>query len=153
MLKQSWFNFKRTTKRSSKFDIWHLNKIKGEDYVYEAPDGSFIRKFQDVRYGGLAHCMLAPKHTSRAKKHKTVDEIWYCIQGRGEMWRKQGKRHQIVTVRIGSSVTIPVGTHFQFRNTGKKQLVFIIATMPPWPGSADAVCVDGPWKPTLKHSS
>ena len=112
---------------------------------YLAPDGSEIRKFPDVRGGGLAHCTLPPRSTSFAVTHKTVDEIWYFIEGQGEVWRKLGKQEQIVTVQPGSCVTIPLGTHFQFRNTSRVPLRFVIATMPPWPGPQEAMQVQGRW--------
>ncbi len=130
--------------KKQEFTTKQLSEIHGED-EYRAPDLSYIRKFQDVRYGGLCHCTLPPKATSKAKVHKTVDEIWYCIQGQGEVWRKLSEREETVTVRPDVCLTIPVGTHFQFRNTGREPLIFIIATMPPWPGSSEAVNVDDHW--------
>jgi mannose-6-phosphate isomerase-like protein (cupin superfamily) len=61
------------------------------------------------------------------------------------VWRKQAGREQVVDVRSGLCLTIPVGTHFQFRNTGREPLVFVIATMPPWPGEQEAVRVQDHW--------
>jgi hypothetical protein len=50
----------------------------------------------------------------------------------------------VVKVGPGISLTIPVGTHFQFRNTGSEPFRFIIATMPPWwPGVNEAFFVEG----------
>lgn len=34
--------------------------------------------------------MLPPGKTSSAVKHKSVEEIWYIIQGHGQLWRKSG---------------------------------------------------------------
>jgi mannose-6-phosphate isomerase-like protein (cupin superfamily) len=51
-----------------------------------------------------------------------------------------------VKVNAGVSLTIPVGTHFQFRNTGAVPLRFVIATMPQWPGSDEAVRVEDHWR-------
>jgi mannose-6-phosphate isomerase-like protein (cupin superfamily) len=101
---------------------------------YLAPDGSEIRKLPDVKGGGLCHCTLPPYSTSQAVTHKTVYEIWYVIEGHGKVWRKFGEQDQTVDVHPGLSLTIPVDTRFQFRNTGSDPLCFIIATMPPWPG-------------------
>ena len=52
------------------------------------------------------------------------------------MWRKQQDREEIVAVEAGVSLTIPEGTRFQFRSFGDALLaqVFIVLTMPPWPG-------------------
>ena len=111
-----------------------------------APDKSEIRLLPNMKGGGLAHCTLPPHSISLAVKHKTVEEIWYFIQGHGQVWRKQGDREEIVDVGPGICLTIPPGTHFQFRNTEKEPLCFIIATMPPWPGKQEAVRVQDHWK-------
>jgi len=112
---------------------------------YKAPDGSEIRLLPDLCGGGLSHCTLPPKAISQAVRHKTVEEIWYFIDGRGEVWRKLRDQEETVEVNAGASLTIPVGTHFQFRNTGDVPLRFMIATMPRWPGSDEAVRVEDHW--------
>ena len=111
-----------------------------------APDGSAVRVLLGLERGGLAHFQLAPGQTSRAVAHKTVDEIWYFVQGRGEMWLKAGEREEIVVVDSGLCVTIPVGTHFQFRALGMEPLAAVGVTMPPWPGASEASHVEGPWR-------
>jgi mannose-6-phosphate isomerase-like protein (cupin superfamily) len=47
------------------------------------------------------------------------------------------------------SLTIPIGTHFQFRSIGDEPLAAIGVTMPPWPGEGEAVVVTGPRQPTV----
>jgi mannose-6-phosphate isomerase-like protein (cupin superfamily) len=49
-------------------------------------------------------------------------------------------------VHPGICVTIPLHTHFQFRNTGTEPLCFIIATMPTWPGPQEATNVPNHWE-------
>jgi mannose-6-phosphate isomerase-like protein (cupin superfamily) len=116
------------------------------NYDYLAPDKSEIRLLPTIKdRGGLCHCTLPPGQISTAVTHKTVDEIWYFLQGQGEVWRKQGDREECVAVTPGLCLTIPLGTHFQFRNTGNENLCFVITTMPPWPGAAEAVEVEGKW--------
>lgn len=118
------------------------------DYI--APDGSEIRLLPNVKGGGLCHCTLSPERTSLAVVHKNVEEIWYFIQGVGQVWRKQGQMEEEMTVRPGISLTIPVGVHFQFQNKGKEPLCFIIATMPPWPGPDEAIPVPNHWPTDLQ---
>jgi mannose-6-phosphate isomerase-like protein (cupin superfamily) len=65
------------------------------------------------------------------------------------MWRKLGDDEQIVELAPGVSLTIPIGTCFQFRCDGDEALDVIGATMPPWPGEGEAFFVDGTWYPTL----
>src|SRR5215471_18546563 len=54
-----------------------------------APDGSDVRILLGLTAGGMAHFELAPVKTSKAVTHRTVEEIWFFISGRGQMWRKQ----------------------------------------------------------------
>ena len=111
-----------------------------------APDGSDVRVLARTERGSMAHFELAPGRVSDAIRHRTVDEIWFVLSGRGEIWRKQGNREDIVALEPGVSVTIPVGTHFQFRASGDTALEAIGVTMPPWPGDTEAVPVPGKWK-------
>jgi mannose-6-phosphate isomerase-like protein (cupin superfamily) len=113
-----------------------------------APDGSDVRVLARTGRGGMAHFELAPGRASDAIRHRTVDEIWFVLSGRGEIWRKQRDREEISALEPGISLTIPVGTHFQFRAVGDKALEAVGVTMPPWPGDTEAVPVPGKWKST-----
>ena len=114
-----------------------------------APDGTDVRTLLQVSGGSFAHFELGPGKISNAVTHRTVEEIWYFQGGRGEMWRKQGDREEIVPVEAGVCVTIPLGTRFQFRSYGYEPLVVVVVTLPPWPGGDEAYQVDGKWKPTV----
>jgi mannose-6-phosphate isomerase-like protein (cupin superfamily) len=128
----------------TKFQTKHLPKER--DVV--APDGSDVRILLGLEGGGMAHFELGPGKTSRAVTHKTVEEIWFFISGRGEMWREQSGDSQVVDVYPGVCLTIPLGTRFQFRCISQGPLAAIGVTMPPWPGEGEAVLVDGPWQTT-----
>jgi mannose-6-phosphate isomerase-like protein (cupin superfamily) len=112
-----------------------------------APDRSDVRILLGLAGGGMAHFELAPGVTSVAVAHRTVEEIWYFLSGQGEMWRKQGEREEIVPVDSGVCITIPLGTHFQFRAFGHEPLAALGVTMPPWPGPDEAYPVNGKWIP------
>ena len=114
-----------------------------------APDGSDVRVLLGLGGGGMAHFELAPGRNSIAVAHKTVEEIWYVLAGRGEMWRKQEEQEEVVPVESGVCLTIPLGTRFQFRSIGSEPLVAVGVTMPPWPGEGEAVLVQGKWEPTV----
>jgi len=113
-----------------------------------APDGSDVRVLLGLAGGGMAHFELAAGKTSKAVTHRTVEEIWYVISGRGEMWRKQGKHEETVALVPGACLTIPLGTHFQFRASATEAVSVVAVTMPPWPGEGEAVAVAGPWQAT-----
>jgi mannose-6-phosphate isomerase-like protein (cupin superfamily) len=115
-----------------------------------APDGSEVRVLLQLSGGGLAHFELAPGQTSIAVAHCTIEEIWFFVKGRGEMWREQGGREEVVPVDPGVCITIPKGTHFQFRSFGYEPLAAIGITMPPWPREGEAYEVKGNWTPTIR---
>jgi mannose-6-phosphate isomerase-like protein (cupin superfamily) len=130
---------------SQRFDTMRL---PGERDVI-APDGSDVRILLRLAGGSMAHFELAPGRTSGAIAHRTVDEIWYVLSGRGQMWRRQedgaGDREQTVDLEPGTCLSIPVGTHFQFRSGGDVPLAAVAVTMPPWPGGDEAHEVPGIW--------
>ncbi|MGH7390405.1 MAG: cupin domain-containing protein [Candidatus Rokuibacteriota bacterium] len=115
-----------------------------------APDGCDVRVLLALPRGGMAHFSLAPGATSAAVTHRTVDEIWFFLSGRGEMWRKQDGREEITRIGPGACVTIPLGTHFQLRALGAAPLTAVAVTMPPWPGPQEAEVVRGQWEPTSR---
>jgi mannose-6-phosphate isomerase-like protein (cupin superfamily) len=108
-----------------------------------APDGSDVRVLLGLGAGGFAHFQLAAGATSRAVRHRTVEEIWYVLAGRGEMWRSQDGLGEVVSIGPGTCLTIPLGTAFQFRSLAGDPLSVVAVTMPPWPGDDEAVLVDG----------
>lgn len=112
---------------------------------YCAPDTSEIRLLPTFDRGGLCHCTLPVGEISKAVSHKTVDEIWYCLSGSGEIWQRGTNGEAVKEFTIGDSFTIPVGNSFQFRNTGSEPLRIIISTMPKWLGADEAVEEKGKW--------
>jgi mannose-6-phosphate isomerase-like protein (cupin superfamily) len=114
-----------------------------------APDGSAVRVLVGVERGGMAHFALAPGEVAVAVRHRTVEELWYFVQGSGEMWRRLDDHEETVDVVPGVAIPLPVGTAFQFRSTSDEPLAAVGVTMPPWPGEGEAVLVEGPWAPTV----
>lgn len=119
-----------------------------DEFDYLAPDGSEIRLLVRGDHGSLTHCTLPPGTTTRAVRHKGVEELWYVLAGAGEVRRGQGENARVVDVSGGTSLDIPPGVPFQFRNTGDEPLELVIATVPPWPGADEAVRVDDHWSPS-----
>lgn len=114
-----------------------------------APDGSEVRALLTLKAGSMAHFSLPPGQTSIAVAHRTVEEIWLFLTGNGEMWLKHQDREDVIPVHKGVCLTIPLGTHFQFRSTGEIPLSAVGMTMPPWPGPEEAFAVAGKWPPTI----
>jgi mannose-6-phosphate isomerase-like protein (cupin superfamily) len=118
-----------------------------DDPNHIAPDGCEVRVLLSVSGGGMAHFQLAGGETANAVVHRTVEEIWFFLTGRGEMWRDGVG---VVEVVPGSCITIPVGTSFQVRSHGDDPLSAIGVTIPQWPGSGEAVPAHGPWTATVE---
>jgi mannose-6-phosphate isomerase-like protein (cupin superfamily) len=123
---------------------WETKSI-GEHPDLLAPDGSEVYLGLECSRGGVSVFVLPAGRTSRAIRHRTIEEVWYFLHGEGEMWRRRGEAEEICRVGPGVFLTIPTGTAFQFRVVGEEPLRFAIATMPPWPGPDEAVPAEGPW--------
>jgi mannose-6-phosphate isomerase-like protein (cupin superfamily) len=125
-------------------------KILGSVIDAMAPDGSEVRILAAARRGSMAHFKLPPHSIARAVAHRTVEELWYFVGGRGRMWRRLGRQEETIAVFPGVSLSIPTGTCFQFRCDGDAPLEAIGVTMPPWPGEDEAYEVTGAWEPTVR---
>ncbi len=114
-----------------------------------APDGSAARVLLGLPGGTMTHFELPAGATSRAVRHRTVEEVWLVLSGSGELWRKRGVREEIVELEPGVCVSLPLGTHFQFRASIDAALTFVAATIPRWPGDEEAELVAGLWRSSI----
>ena len=114
-----------------------------------AANGSEVRILCKLSRGAMAMFTLPAGAVSKAVAHRTVEELWCVIRGRGRIWRKIGDEEDVTDLVAGVSVAIPTGAYFQFRNDGAQPLDIIAATMPPWPGDGEAYPVAGAWDPTV----
>jgi mannose-6-phosphate isomerase-like protein (cupin superfamily) len=114
-----------------------------------APDGTAVRLLAALSGGSFAHFELPAGAISHAVVHRTVEEIWWFVAGRGALWRRSGELEEVVAVGPGVCATIPLGTKFQFRASAEAPLAFVAVTMPPWPGGGEAEVVEGKWRPTV----
>ena len=115
-----------------------------------APDGSDVRILAGTARGSTAHFSLAAGAVTVAVRHRTVEEVWFVLGGSGRMWLAPAAGDALeVELVPGLSLTIPVGTAFQFRSDGPGALEVLGVTMPPWPGPDEAEPLPGPWRPTV----
>ncbi len=124
-------------------------KVLGAKPDAIAPDGTAVRLLTALEGGSFAHFELPAGAVSHAVTHRTVEEIWYVVAGRGVLWRRAGGQEGVEALSPGIAATIPLGTAFQFRAEGDAPFAFVAVTMPPWPGMDEAVAVEGPWTPTV----
>jgi mannose-6-phosphate isomerase-like protein (cupin superfamily) len=115
-----------------------------------APDGSVVRPLGLLPgSASVARFELAAGAVSRAVTHATVAEVWHVVSGAGRLWRRQDGREEVTELVPGLTVTIPLGTHFQFR-ADRVALVVLGVTAPPWPDTPDeAREVAGHWPATV----
>jgi mannose-6-phosphate isomerase-like protein (cupin superfamily) len=121
------------------------SRLLPRDYDVLAPDGSEVRLLAAASRGSMAHFKLKPGEISKAVAHRTVEEVWFIIAGQGRMWRKLAGQEEVTQLRPGTSLTIPVGTAFQFSCDGTSPLEAVAVTMPSWPGPHEAFEVPGKW--------
>ncbi|MGD1016589.1 MAG: cupin [Roseiarcus sp.] len=124
-------------------------KTLGEEADAVAPDGAAVRLLLTLAGGSFAHFELPAGAVSRAVAHRTVEEIWWVLSGRGRIWRRSGDTESVVDAAPGLCLTIPLGTGFQFRAEPQASFAFLAVTMPPWPGGDEAFPVIGPWRATV----
>ena len=115
----------------------------------KSPAGADIRFLMDGETGNMIHGTVPPHQINKATVHATVSEFWYILEGYGEIWRDNGNVSGVTALAPGTSIDIPVGTAFQYRNVSDGDLKFICVAMPPWPGDSEATFVDGKWVPTI----
>jgi mannose-6-phosphate isomerase-like protein (cupin superfamily) len=99
--------------------------------------------------GNMIQSTVPPHQVGKATVLATVNEFWYVLEGHGEVWRDDGQESGITVLVPGTSIDIPTGTAFQYRNVSDVDLKFICISMPPWPGDSEATYVKGKWPPTL----
>jgi mannose-6-phosphate isomerase-like protein (cupin superfamily) len=115
----------------------------------KSPAGADIRFLMDSESGNMIHSTVPPGQVNKATVHETVSEFWYVLEGNGEVWRDDGEESCVTDLVPGTSIDIPVGTAFQYRNVSEVDLKFICIAMPPWPGDSEASYIDGIWEPTI----
>ena len=110
-----------------------------------APDGSEIRLLlgaqEAAARASLCEVYLGPGQVSRPVWHRSVEELWYVLEGSGSVWRHSPDQDPAhvppVEVGPGDSLTVPPQWSFQFA-AGPDGLRFLCFTSPPWPGEDEA---------------
>src|ERR1044071_8340925 len=74
-----------------------------------ALDGSEVRLLCELPRGAMAMFTLPPDAISKAVAHRTIEELWCVIRGRGRIWRKIGDREDVTDLVAGAPVAVPTG--------------------------------------------
>jgi mannose-6-phosphate isomerase-like protein (cupin superfamily) len=99
--------------------------------AFTTKDGSGIRELlahrnSCVRAQSLAEARVAPGQTTQAHYHPRTEEIYYVLQGQGEM--RLGSERRMVGP--GDAIAIPPGVPHQITCTGEVTLLFLCCCAP-----------------------
>jgi mannose-6-phosphate isomerase-like protein (cupin superfamily) len=96
-------------------------------------DGSTIRELFGLPTGGvekqsLAEATLAPGQATRRHYHRGSEEIYFVVDGEGEMELDGGRRR----VGPGDAIAIPAGAWHELRAEGDRPLRILCCCAPPY---------------------
>ncbi len=105
----------------------HRNQVSS----YITKDSSEIRELlhpekNPVKNQSLAEAIVYPQQTTSAHFHKNTEEIYFILEGTGEM--RLGDRH--FTVERNDSVLISPGQVHCIKNIGDSELRFLCCCSP-----------------------
>jgi mannose-6-phosphate isomerase-like protein (cupin superfamily) len=96
-------------------------------------DGSTIRELFGLPTGGVEHqslaeATLAPGQATQRHYHRSSEEIYFVLDGDGEM-ELGGKRRR---VGAGDAIAIPPGAWHELRAQGDRPLRILCCCAPPY---------------------
>jgi mannose-6-phosphate isomerase-like protein (cupin superfamily) len=115
-----------------------------------APDGSEIRFLIDhtsgIQGASMVEVSLQRGQITKPVRHRSVEEIWYILEGKGQVWRCPPDRNpeeiHPCEVQKGEALSIPTLWTFQFRASENHPLRFLCITIPAWPGNEEIINSD-----------
>jgi mannose-6-phosphate isomerase-like protein (cupin superfamily) len=107
--------------------ISHYKNIK----PYITQDDSEIRELmhpavQGNRLQSLAEAIVKPGEITRLHFHKKSEELYFILQGTGEMQLED----KVFRVNMGDTICIPPGTKHCIENTGENDLKILCCCSP-----------------------
>lgn len=108
---------------------------------YATKDSSAIREIVHPQHSpvsnqSLAEATVAPGLVTEAHYHTRSEEIYYILQGRGEV-NIEGETSALTK---GDAVVIAPGARHQIRNSGDEPLVFLCCCAPPYSHEDTTLC-------------
>ena len=94
---------------------------------FTTKDGSTIRELHHTAAQSLAEASLEPDGATERHFHRQSEEIYFMLEGTGEMELDGDRR----TVQPGDAILIPPGAWHQIRSGGTP-LRFLCACSPPY---------------------
>jgi mannose-6-phosphate isomerase-like protein (cupin superfamily) len=108
-------------------DIHHIDRV----VAFKTKDGSEIRELLAHRNScilkqSLAEARLEPGGRTAAHFHRATGEIYYILEGTGQMWIGEESR----SVGPGDAIAIPPGMVHTIQNSGAVTLRFLCCCAP-----------------------
>ena len=109
-----------------------MDVINHSDTIpFTTVDGSTIRELlahrnSGIRNQSLAEARLPPGNSTIPHHHKKTEEIYYILQGRGEMILANEKQDVVP----GDAIAIPPGVPHQIINHTSELLIFLCCCAP-----------------------
>ncbi len=108
---------------------------------FSTKDSSLIREIVHPQHSAsrnqsLAEATVGPGHTTEAHYHTRSEEIYYILQGRGDV----NIEGDTSTLKKGDAVVIAPGARHQIRNSGDEPLVFLCCCAPPYSHEDTTLC-------------
>ena len=124
-------------------DIYNINRVP----AFKTKDGSEIRELlahrnSSIRNQSLAEARLPAGTSTMPHLHPKAEEIYYILEGEGEMIIVNDKRE----VFPGDAIAIPPGAAHQIINRGNGELKFLCCCAPAYEDT-DTVMLDGEGDP------
>ncbi len=120
-------------------DVQNINRV----VAFKTKDGSEIRELlahrnSCIQKQSLAEARVAPGQKTTPHFHRATEEIYYILEGQGEMWLGE-ESHD---VGPGDAIAIPPGMVHTIKNTGTATLRFLCCCAPAYEHD-DTVLVEG----------
>ncbi len=108
-------------------DVHNVDRVP----AFTTKDGSEIRELlahrnSCIRNQTLAEARLPPGRSTAPHHHVRTEEIYYILEGRGEMRVAE----ETADVAAGDAIAIPPGAWHQIKNTGAGMLRFLCCCAP-----------------------
>ena len=95
------------------------------------PNGAAAGLLLALPRSSFGHFELPAGAVSHAVTLRSVEEIWCILLGRERIWRRSREEKSVVDGASSLCLTMPLGTHFQFRAAPQAPLALLAVTMPP----------------------
>jgi mannose-6-phosphate isomerase-like protein (cupin superfamily) len=121
-------------------DVANIDRVP----AFTTKDGSEIRELlahrnSCIRQQSLAEARLPVGRATTPHQHPRTEEIYYILEGQGEMQLGSESR----PVGVGDAIAIPPGVRHQIRNSGMVVLKFLCCCAPAYEDDDTVLEKDG----------